>query len=98
MEIASPISDPVDSLGGLEDMLVKSVVCKGITLVNDDGFPTLHNPRSDPRIFSNRHMRGRREVRAPEGSGQRADPDIDHASQLSQLGDIWSRLPEHYVV
>ena len=73
MGIVNPNSDPVDSLGGLGDMLVESLICKGISLVNNDGFPTLHSPISDPGKGSNRKIRGSREIKAPEGSGKHAE-------------------------
>ena len=73
VEVASPKNDPVDSLGVLEDMLVKSMVWEGLTVVNDEGLPTLHSHGTNPERFSNRKFNSRRVVRAPEGSGQHAE-------------------------
>ena len=70
---ADAINDPVDSFGVFEDMLAKNVVCEGVTVVNDEGFPILHSHGSDPEGCRNRKLTGRSQVMAPEGSGQPAE-------------------------
>ena len=53
-------------------MLVENVVCEGVTVVNDAGFPTLHDHGSVPEKRSNRYTESGSCVGAPEGSGAHA--------------------------
>jgi len=50
-DVAIPTVSPETSLGaGLGDMLVKSVVCEGVTVVNDEGFPPSMTMEAYPRV------------------------------------------------
>ena len=106
-EFAIPTVSPETSSGTvLGDMLAKSVVCEGVTVVNDEGFPTLHDHGSVPESCSNRYTESGSCVGAPEGSGAHAAEliallipdshhDVDHVSQFASVGEILNLLPEH---
>ena len=97
---------PATSCGKLDDML-GGVVCEGVTVVNDAGFPTLHDHGSARELSVNRSRKDEGEVMAPEGPGPNAE-DVSvplkpnshldasrDADQLDELGEILNSLPEH---
>ena len=76
MVITRPASNRFAHMIGLEDMLAAGVVCEGVTVVNDEGFPTLHKPSSTFGKGSVSSTRVRREIGVLEHPGHRAE-EID---------------------
>ena len=107
-EDAMPTVGPATSLGTRLDDMLGGVVCGGVTVVNDAGFPTFHDHGSVLEIRGNRMIRtDESQVRTPECPGLVAE-DVpvplvldshlevaNHPTQLDELGEILNSLPEH---